>query len=153
MEPKIKEYDAFQVAGTLTRITPREETGENYRLIWEGFESFRGQIEPQSIDRKYYGVSFPTAEEGIFDYLAGMAVKSVDSLPEGLVSREVPSACFTVFECSVKAIAETYPYIFGEWLPHSLYELNPTAPSFEQYPPEGEEDDPIFIHIPIKKRR
>ena len=151
MEPKIKEYDTFKVVGTLTRITPQEETGENYRSIWEGFESFRGQFEPQSINRMYYGVSFPTEKEGVFDYLAGMAVKPGESFPEGLESRDIPSACFAVFECSIKAIAEIYQTIFGKWLPLSPYEINPTAPSFEQYPPESEEAAPILIHIPIIK--
>jgi len=64
----------------------------------------------------------------------------------------VVTACIAVFECSVKDIAVTYQTIFGEWLPGSHYEINPAAPSFEQYPPEGEESDPIHIHIPINNR-
>ncbi len=100
----------------------------------------------------YYGVSFATGEEGIFDYIAGMAVDAVDIVPEGLVVRGVPAARFAVFECPLHAIGDTYQYAFAEWLPQSPYDVSGSVPAYEQYPPEGGEGSPVLIHVPIREK-
>ena len=153
MKPKITGRDAFVVLGTMTRITLADENSENYGLIWKNFESFNDQIKPLSTDGAYYGVSFTTGEEGGFDYVAGMAVAGVSTAPEGLVMRKVPAARYAVFECHVQTIGDTYRAIFGEWLPSSPYMLSSSAPSFEQYPPEGEKGSLVRIHIPIEEKK
>lgn len=152
MEPRILSRDSFTVVGTLTRVTPESESSEKYGLIWKDFESYHNQIKPHSTDKAYYGVNFATGEEGVFDYIAGMAVPDSVIVPEGLVIREVPAARYAVFECPVHGIVQTYPYVFTEWLPRSPYGLDGCAPVFEQYPPEGETESPVLIHIPIKER-
>lgn len=146
------ERNAFEVMGTMTRITPEEEQSEKYGLIWKEFESYHDQIKQSSLDRKYYGVTFNTNEEGVFDYLAGMAVKDIKEISENLVVHEIPITLYAVFECPVTKIGELYSFIFGDWLPGSQYKINTTAPSFEEYPPEGKEAAPILIHIPVKKK-
>lgn len=153
MEPKIINRNSFQVMGLLTRITPEDENIEIYGLIWKEFESYRHQIMPNSTDQAYYGVSFSTGEEGINDYLAGMAVRDVPAIPDGLVVREIPAARYAVFECPVPKIGETYQMIFREWLLHSQYELSSLAPAYEQYPPEGDSESPVLIYIPLVDKR
>ena len=64
--------------------------------------------------------------------------------------REVPTANYAVFACSVQAIGETYRYIFGQWLLGSGYELVGSAPAFEKYPPADDKESPVLIHIPIR---
>ena len=149
MEPKILDRDSFLVVGTSTRVSQENETSDYYTTIWKEFELRRSEVEPHSVDRAYYGLSFSGAEEGAFEYIAGMSVKDVRFIPRGLVVREVPAARYVVFPCPLNAIGETYRYIFREWLPGSPLALSITAPVFEQYPPVGEENSPVLIHVPI----
>ena len=152
MEPKIIERDGFAVSGTLNRISPEKESIENYRMIWESFETYRAQVMPHSTDMAYYGVSFATGEEGVIDYIAGMAVEDNYDVSEGLSMRRIPAARYAVFECSVTDIGKTYNYIFREWLPKAPYEFNGSAPAFEMYPPESEDQSRASIYIPIKEK-
>ena len=149
MEPRVLDRDSFLVIGTATRVTRENETGDYYTSIWRAFEQRRGEVEPHSVDRAFYGISFSGAEEGAFEYIAGMSVKALPIIPSGLVAREVPAARYAVFPCPLTEIGETYRYIFREWLPGSPLSLSVTAPVFEQYPPVGEEGEPILIHVPI----
>jgi AraC family transcriptional regulator len=149
LEPEILDRDSFLVIGTSTRVTQENETSDYYTTIWQEFELRRGEVEPHSVDRAFYGLSFSGAEEGAFEYIAGMSVKDIPDIPRGLVIREVPAARYVVFPCPLTAIGETYRYIFREWLPGSPLALSITAPVFELYPPVGEEASPVLIHVPI----
>ena len=151
MKPEIISRSAFMVMGTLDRVTPADEDATTYERIWRRLEAYRDQIKSHSTDQAYYGVSFATDEEGVFDYVAGMAVGKVDAIPEDLVIREVPGAQYAVFECPVQRIGETYRSIFSEWLPHSTCELSGSSPAFERYPPIGEEEAPMLIYISIRE--
>jgi len=57
-----------------------------------------------------------------FDYLAGTAVTAA---PPELVSQRLPAATYAAFEHhgSIATIRCTYTYAYGEWLPHSGYQL------------------------------
>jgi predicted transcriptional regulator YdeE len=153
MEPTICERHAFTVMGTSTRMSPSEETGENYTKIWSDFERYNEQLKQLSIDRKYYGVTFPTQQQNLIDYVTAMAVPDrSEPVAEGLVVRTVPAAQYAVFECPVEKIGRTYQYIMGQWLPASQYSINPSAASFEEYPPEGQGDLPVCIYIPVSEK-
>jgi len=152
MEPTICERQAFTIMGTSTCMSPSEETGENYAKIWSDFERYNEQLKQLSIDDKYYGVTFPTQQQNLIDYVTAMAVPDrSEPLAEGLVVRTVPAAQYAVFECPVEKIGQTYQYIMGEWLSTSAYRINPSAASFEEYPPEGQ-DLPVCIYIPVSKK-
>lgn len=149
MEPNIIDRDSFCVLGIASHVVRGAETPDTFQKIWENFESFREQIEPHSIDHSYYGISFPSSEGEIFDYIAGMSVKNVNPVPKGLEIREVPQGKYAVFDCAIKNVSATYRYIFGEWLPRSSYRLKTNAPSFEQYPPRDLRSTSVQLHIPI----
>lgn len=151
-EPRIINRESFVVMGFLTRITPETECSETYELIWREFETFHEIIKPLSTDLNYYGITYNTDEVNVFDYLAGMAVKDLIEVPEGLMIKQIPSASYVVFESPVYAIGETYQYIFAEWFSQSLYKPGGDAPVFEQYPPQGQEELLVLIYIPIEKR-
>lgn len=152
-EPKIIRRERFRAMGTLTRITPGTESGEKFASVWSGFEGHREGIKPHSTDQKYYGVSFPTAYEGRFDCVAGMAIPPVQTIPEGLVVREVPAATYAVLACPGAAIGQTYGYIFGEWRSAADCAVDRSAPAFEQYPPASETNSPVLIHIPVRENQ
>jgi predicted transcriptional regulator YdeE len=81
-----------------------------------------------------------------------MAVDDDTPVLPGTMALTIPSADYAVLACAVRSIGETYRYFFTEWLPGSDLKLLPGAPSFEQYPPEGEEERPVLIHIPVRKQ-
>jgi len=153
MKYDIVERDSFTVMGTLTRVTSAEETAEKYGEIWKEFEPYIDQIRPISTGWRCYGVDFATNKEGVFDYLAGMAVQSNATPPDpNLVTRKVPAARYAVFKCPYQEIGQTYQEIFGSWLPNSRYEIDKSACSFEMYAMRDRESRPVVIHIPIKNK-
>jgi AraC family transcriptional regulator len=152
MKYNIVEKDAFTVMGTQTRITSADENNpDTYTKIWDGFEQYKTQLRPISVEWRYYGVDFPTKEKGVFEYIAGMSVRSDAAAPDpNLVIRNVPAARYAVFKCTSQTIGQTYKYIFSEWLPGSRYKIDTNACSFEQYAPREWMNRPVFIYIPIK---
>ena len=153
MEPTICEREAFTVMGTSTRIPTREESNDKYAKIWSEFERYNEQLKKISTNQKYYGLSFATKQQDFIDYVVGMAVPDGTApMGEGLVVRTIPTAQYAAFKCPVEKIGQTYQYIFGKWLPNSLYKISPIAPSFEEYPPEGQEKLLVCIHIAVSKK-
>jgi len=151
MQPEIIEREAFSVLGVLTRLAPEEQDEQSFKSIWIEFEARLEEIRRHSIEGAFYGLSFPTGQPGTVDYLAAMAVSLPAEVPQGLIAREVPASRYAVFECELRAIGETYRFIFSEWLPGAGVRPGPAAPVFEQYPPEGQESLPVRIHVPIEK--
>jgi AraC family transcriptional regulator len=152
-QPDIIHRGRFLVMGTVTRRKSGPERPEAFTAIWSAFEAHHEKIKHHSVDSKYYGVSFGAAQDGGFDYLAGMAVTPVEQVPEGLQVCEVPAATYAVFACPVQAIGQTYGYIHGEWRSATGYELDATKPAFEQYPPAAETNAPVLIHVPIRENQ
>lgn len=157
MEPKIVHKEAFALLGLQERFTPENEDFEG---IWKRFMKYAGQIQPHSIDGAFYGACFGVEEGKQMDYLAAMAVASVDDVggvPEGLTLREVPASRYAVFECTVKTISDTYDRIFGEWVPSAPYgRPDQSAPKagFERYPPATDSGDtPVLLHIALETDR
>jgi len=151
MDPVMTEREPFAVLGVQTQIKRGSETPELYAGVWKQFESHRHEIELLSIEKRYFGVNFPTRQEDVTDYLAGMMVPDDTPVPEGLVKRTVSDGQFAVFKCPVEAIGETYRHIFTVWLPEAPVQFDPGVPVFEEYPEETSEN-PIRIHIPVRKK-
>jgi predicted transcriptional regulator YdeE len=121
MEPKIVDRGAFTVMGVLAHGAPDKM---DFNDVWANrFMPHNDQVVPFSTDKAYYGLWFASDEkDGAPDYVAGMAVENVSSVPEGLVLRQVPAARYAMFECTMKTIGETYGYAYQRWLPASPYE-------------------------------
>lgn len=152
VDHKIIRKQQFLVMGTLTRIKPGTESGEKFASIWSEFEAYDERIKPHSTDQMHYGVSFPAIDGVCIDYVAGMAVMPVQTIPYGLVVRKVPANTYTVFACPVPGIGQTYQYIFGEWRFKSNCQIDNSAPAFEQYPPASDAETHVLIHIPIREK-
>lgn len=103
----------------------------NLRVIgplWGEFLERAGGI-PARVGQAMYGVLFarPPAERSHPDeleYIAGVAVSSTASIPDGMVARTIPAGTFAVFlhRGPIRKIAETCHYIYRQWLPASPYE-------------------------------
>ena len=100
----------------------------------------------------YEGEEFVDGEE--FSYLAAVVVKNDSMIPEGMEYYVIPKTKVAVFTHtgSTDNLAETYNYIFEEWLPQSGYQVA-EADDLEWYDNRftyGSEDSQMDIHIPIK---
>lgn len=151
MDPTLTTRGPFTVLGVASCVTRGEETPELFAGIWQDFEARRAEIEPIATARRYFGVSFPTADPTVTEYIAGMMVRSDAPVPQGLSSRTIVGGGFAVFECPLAAIGPTYRRAFMEWLPRAPVELDPVRPAFEEYP-ERASDEPVRLHIPVQNR-
>jgi predicted transcriptional regulator YdeE len=149
LEPSIIDREAFKVAGVVTRVRRGTESPELFARIWSAFESHREELVPHSIEKSYFGVSFPTAEQDVVDYLAGMVVGEETPSLAGCEIRTVAAGKFAVFECPVASIGPTYQHIFGAWLPAAPFEFDGASAPFEEYP-EDISTHPVRIHIPVR---
>jgi predicted transcriptional regulator YdeE len=152
MEPRMTTCGAFAVLGVPSRIKRGSESPELFGRIWKTFESRRREIEAVATRRVYVGVSFPTDEEGVTDYLAGMVVPTGTPVPDGLEGRTVSHGLYAVFECPVESIGLTYQHVFGVWLPSARVRFDAERAPFEEYP-ENTSEQPVRLHIPIRQQR
>lgn len=151
MEPRVRVREPFAVLGIVIRISRGSETPDLFAGIWRQFESHRPRIEPVAIGKHYFGVNFPTDQEGVTDYGAGMMIRDDTPIPLGLEKRRVPGGQFAVFECPVETIGDGYRYIFTVWLRGAAVDFDPAVPVFEEYP-ENTAQQPVCIHVPICQR-
>jgi predicted transcriptional regulator YdeE len=146
MEPQFVERDAFVAMGVQS---PEPQETDDFGPIWQEFETRQREIEAHSIDGAFYGVNFE--DDGVMQYLAGMAVEGVEEAPDGLTVRGVPGGSYAVFECTVSTIHDAYEHIFHEWLPASEQQQDPSRPCFERYPPDTTTgESPVLILIPVQ---
>lgn len=146
---KIEHIDTFTVLGIQSGVKQGSETSELFAGIWERFEKEREVLESLALSGKYYGVNFPTHQNSLSEYLAGMTVAGDVPVPDGWVKRKVPGGDYAVFECPVESIGLCYQHIFTRWLPASSHSFYPEHPVFEEYP-EKDSMLNVRIHIPVK---
>jgi predicted transcriptional regulator YdeE len=150
MQPTIRNRELFTVMGISNHISSSEQSSENYAKIWSQFERYNEQLKKISTNRKYYGVTFTAEKQNMVDYIVGMAVpEKATPIDKEMTVRQIPAAQYAIFECPIQNIGRTYQYIIRKWLPNSPYKINSQAASFEEYPPEGQENLPVCIHIPV----
>lgn len=139
------------VAGVGRRYTCESSAGIPSQ--WQEFLPQFGHV-PGQIGRTAYGVRCNTDDDGSFDYIAGVAVRSFAQLPPALARVRIPAQKYAVFSHTqhIAAIRGTWATIWNRWLPESGHELV-DAPDFECY---GAQFDPrsglggLEIWVPIK---
>ena len=161
MEPRIVKREAVKLIGLMYY-------GDNKNweipIIWEEFIPLMKKIPSCLPVHASYGLCFYTerfSKTGLFYYLAGLPVSSLEEIPIELVGKTLPASEYAVFTHKgplvgkTNTVKDTYAYAYGTWLPKSPY-VNPHAYDFEYYDerfkgnnnPESE----IDICIPIRKR-
>lgn len=100
----------------------------------------------------YEGDGFVEGEE--FAYMAAVVVKDDSVIPEGMEFYVIPKSKVAVFTHigSTDNLAETYNYIYEEWLTHSEYQVA-EADELEWYDNRfiyASEDSQMDIHIPLE---
>jgi len=149
MTPRMTTCGTFAVLGVARRIDRGSESPELFARIWKTFESRRREIESVATQQTYFGVSLPTDDERVTEYVAGMSIPPDTLAPEGLETRTVQGGEYAVFECQVEAIGTTYQHVFGVWLPKTAVQFDSGRAAFEEYPDKTPEE-PVRIYIPIR---
>lgn len=158
MEPEIVEIDSFLVAGVRGRFDG--DTKHGIPALWQRFVPLLPEIPHRGCET--YGIcTNPSAEDGSFDYVAGVAVDRVDELPAGTVAETIPRQTYAVFRHHVRSpnlheeLQPTLHFIWSTWLAGSTAYEYAGGPDFERYPSDfepGREGTYLDIAIPVRKR-
>lgn len=161
MEPKIVTKDEFKVIGMECRTTLKDN---KIPQLWQDFIKRVGEIPSVCASNICYGICKNDnshldyknfTEDTVFTEMACIEVDNFDHIPEGMVSRTVPTQKYAVFthKGDFLKIAQTYAYIYGTWLLKSDCELA-GGDDFELYDErfcyENPEKSECDIYIPIK---
>ncbi len=95
MEPRFETRPAFMVVGMMYR---GKNENQEIKAMWDQFIPRFNEIKDKDL-RETFGVCrcFEGAQDGEFEYVAGVRVNSVDDLPEDMVVRMVPEQKYAVF--------------------------------------------------------
>ncbi|MDD4676391.1 MAG: GyrI-like domain-containing protein [Candidatus Cloacimonetes bacterium] len=135
-------------------IDPMES--EAYMQMWTKFFEIDEHI-AGIVGNAYYGISYMSQNakgEDTWGYMIAAQVKSLDKIPEGMVSRKIPARNYLVFEHKgpVENIAKTYAYIYGTYAQSGKHKFL-FAESLERYDhryKDGSEDSIVEIWVPVK---
>ena len=160
MEPRIEKLNEIKLAGKRMKVS---FAGNKTRELWQSFMPRRKEIKNQ-IGAGRYSVEIynnteffknfnPSSE---FEKWAAVRVNDYDDLPAEMETLTIPAGKYAVFIYKGKPseAAETYRYIFTNWLPDSEFVLD-DRPHFalmgEKYKgedPDSEEE----LWIPVKEK-
>ena len=154
--PELVALPAFHVAGPARRFD--EATKSDIPQLWSaliGALPFEGQVRSWAT---YGVVSCVEADQGGFQYLAGVGVEPDCVPPPGFATMEIPTATYAVFRITLNGSAlhpqvkQAMAAIWGELIPASGLKLVP-GPDFELY--DGRFDPQkagsvIDFHVPVE---
>lgn len=159
MEPRIETLEEITLVGKKVRMSL---AGNKTAELWRSFVPNRTAIKSNTgsdlysvevyDDLTFFNHYDPTRE---FEKWAAIRVTDFDSVSDEMESLVIPRGLYAVFHYRGKAseAQETYQYIYGSWLPDSVYELD-LRPHFalmgEKYRHEdpGSEEE---LWIPIRE--
>lgn len=157
MEIIIKTNPAYQIIGMKREISFAENTTSE---IWQNFMPRRHEISDK-INSDLFSISIYTEDffrafdiHNKFEKCAGIAVKSTESIPEGMQLIPIEEGMYATF--IYKGLAENYPKVFQNilqhWIPENGYQID-NRPFFEilgeKYKRNSEESEEE-IWIPIR---
>jgi AraC family transcriptional regulator len=100
-------------------------------------------------------------ETGTFSYIMGDVVTSLEKIPAGLMSFEIPAIKYAIFPVRPKnrfgwglAIANTKRYVYNVWLPNSEYEPAGTIDDFEYHDERSvrKSNPEIDLYVAIREK-
>jgi AraC family transcriptional regulator len=164
VEPKVVTLrEPIKMIGVSTRTGMKTifkdaaKLGQEYRKI-KGQNLIKNKMEPWgfvAISKDFQGTES-------WEYLMGDVVTSLDSVPPGLKSFEIPAMTYAVFPIRPKSkfawgitIGLTKKYIYTEWLPKSRYEAdNSNLGDFEYHDERSLARKPeIDLYVAIKEKK
>lgn len=167
MEPRIIAKPAAHIVGISIRTTSVD--GRNHREIpafWSdcmkdgSLDRLHGL--PGVLSHNELGMCVGTdMETGAFDYVIGLEIADLSTVPDGFYRYELPPATYAVFTTPPATsdrfsatIQGTWQFIYSEWFPASGYEFAPGYTDFEYYNELSGKpvDKQCEIWIPVVKK-
>lgn len=125
LEPEIYQQKKMLLVGLKTFFysvdSEKNNIAEKLPALLDGFLSCMAEIK-NVIPGVCYGVVKQTSEQtDQLEYYAAVEVSKLETLPENMVSLEVPATTYAKFthKGKVKNINDTVNYIYSSWLLHS----------------------------------
>ncbi len=109
--PRVELQDEMSFVGLVERFDCKSPAGIPNQ--WQRFSPYLGTIRSQ-IGRDAYGICFNFDDEGMFDYMSGVAVDGRSDTPNGLVRLTVPAQKYAAFH-HAGHIAEIRSVIAAIW--------------------------------------
>ena len=130
MEPRIEELKEKKLIGQKTRMS--FANNKTFGL-WKSFAPRKKEILNSASSDLYsvdiyndsqFFVNFNPLKE--FDKWAAIEVQDFDTFPEEMEKLVIPQGLYAVFHYKGKPseAEETFKYIYGVWLPNSIYEMD-----------------------------
>ncbi len=98
--------------------------------------------------------AIPDDREGMFEYVAGMMVASLEDIPNGMVGWDIPEGTYVSAPATgLENIFPVYKELIEQWLPTSGYELAP-SPVFTISPNAADPANPTAlwqVNVQIRK--
>lgn len=129
-EPIIKVIEAHHIVGVRTTVPSPFVSNDAYcdslYSSWVNLLAHQDEIENR-LPKTYYGLTVSPSgnfTEDTLDYIAGVPVASLSAVPSDMVSFSFPEqlvAMFSIASIDKDTVAQTIDYIYGYWLPNSVY--------------------------------
>ena len=158
MEPRFELFSEKKLVGAHLRMSL---VNNKTRELWSSFMPRREEvisrkgsdfINLQVYESDHYFEFNPARE---YEAWALVEVNNFDSIPKGMEKFIIPEGEYAVFiHKGANTTADTFQYIFSQWLPNSDYLLD-SRPHFEILGEKYKNNDPNSeeeVWIPIKKK-
>ncbi len=150
MKPWLLYRPAFNVVGIPLN---GGDLSRQFDALWDQLAARYAEIPHVNPDQGYGLHSLADHEQA---YLAALAVREVDVIPEGMTARQLPSNTYAVFvHHGLSAhLSQTVERVFSEWLPGSSYQLAGDY-YFEYYDDRFHPVSPeslIFVYVSVRQR-
>ena len=151
--PTFETRPAFCVAGCGGAVVPHSP---DIGTLWQEFVPRIGEVSNR-VGVATYGLCCPAGENtddpNKFIYIAGVAVRDLNDVPDGMIGRQLPESEYAVFAHEGglgPALGATFQEIFNDWLPSSGYQANGIDFEFydERFNPVTNEGT-FYIYVPI----
>jgi AraC family transcriptional regulator len=156
-QPEIRECAGKLLVGVRRRISfVNDRTSEIWREFRAREKTIEGRRGHESYSVKVYDAGYSFANLDPSAEFEKWAAAEASESCEGFDMLEIPEGKYAVFihKGPASAAALTFGYVFGEWLPNSVFELD-HRPHFEVLPagydpfsPDGEEE----VWIPVREK-
>lgn len=157
MDYKIVERNEIKLVGIKQRISMGNNT---IPQLWEGFNKRYTEIKNIVGNMVCYGIADNMDKENNFDETVASEVLNFNEIPEGMISKTIPSKKYLVFthkgkivdENGVMSLEKTYDEIYRKTLPILDFEIDNSF-NFELYDERFSHDSDkseFDIYIPLK---
>ena len=159
-QPRIETLSPKTLAGIHLRMSMADnKTGELWRSFMPRRKEIRNAVSNNLFSLQQYepGSSITKFDANLaFEKWAAAEVSDEANIPAGMESLHLPGGLYAVFlhKGAAATGADTFRYIFGEWLPLSEYEAD-DRPHFELLGEKYKNNDPESeeeIWIPVSKK-